>query len=639
MSNHCKVSSSSTKDHTPTQTEITITSEFVTNSNIQSLNEEDKQSCEGLVSVEECEKMLKTFQNNKTPGNDGLSKEFLAFFWEEVKLILVESFNCSFHAGELSTSQKQAIITLIDKKGKDRLQIKNWRPLSLLNVDYKIVSKVVANRMQNVLPKLIHYNQSGFIKDRFIGDTIRTILDIIDYTDKYNKQGLLMMIDFEKAYDSVEWPFLFKVLEQCNFGPTFIKWIKTLYTGIESCVSNGGNSSSYFKVTKGMRQGDPLSSYLFVLVVEMLAIAIRNNTKIHGLEIANHNIKILQYADDTTAVLSDLQSATEFIEMLNRFKIISGLNINIEKTEAIWLGAFKNRKDSPLGIKWSKEPVKILGIYICNDQEEAIEWNFKKRLKQVQTTLSRWKCRDLSLTGKVLIIKCYAVSQFLYIAHLLPFPKHRIKEFEREIYAFLWNGKTHKVKMNTVIQDYCKGGQTMPDLHSIIISQKLKWVKMYLNNHICSWVYTMRALIEVENLSLLLQSNFNIHQLENLTPFYREVLEAVARIHFIDSKTNKGISNQFIFYNKNIKIGKKMLYNKNLFEAGLWRVKDLFNRANNVIPFRELQRRGILEKNYIMWRGILNVVHQKWKNNITHEEPDVLFTIYVFYIMIKKLTY
>ena len=297
----------STKSNKSTQSEINITSEFVTNNNIPALSEGDKQSCEGLVTVEECEKMLKTFQNNKTPGNDGLSKEFYSFFWKEIKELLVESFNYSFHAGELSTSQKQAIITLIDKKGKDRLHIKNWRPLSLLNVDYKIVSKVIANRMQNALPTLIHFNQSGFIKNRFIGDTIRTILDIIDYTDKYNKQGLLMMIDFEKAYDSVEWSFLFRVLEQCNFGPTFIKWIKTLYTGIESCVSNGGNSSSYFKVTKGMRQGDPLSSYLFVLVVEILAIAIRNNNKIQGLEIANHNIKILQYADDTTAVLSDLQ--------------------------------------------------------------------------------------------------------------------------------------------------------------------------------------------------------------------------------------------------------------------------------------------------------------------------------------------
>ena len=100
-----------------------------------------------------------------------------------------------------------------------------------------------------------------------------------------------------------------------------------------------------------------------------------------------------------------------------------------------------------------------------------IEWNFKKRLKKMQTILGKWKCRDLSLTGKVLIIKCYAVSQFLYVAHLLLFPKHRIKEFGKEMYAFVCNWKTHKVKTNTVIQDYCKGGLTMPDLPSIIISQ------------------------------------------------------------------------------------------------------------------------------------------------------------------------
>ena len=590
--------------------------------NIPTLKENEKETCEGLISVEECEAVLKTFKNNKSPGNDGISKEFYVHFWPKIKNLMVEAFNASYINGKLSTSQKQAIITLIEKKGKDRTQIKNWRPISLLNVDYKIVSKVIAKRIQSVLPKLIHINQSGFIQNRFIGDTIRTILDIIDYTDFNNKEGLLMMIDFEKAYDSVEWDFMFKVLKKYNFGEMLIKWIKTFYFGMESCVTNNGNTSNYFKITRGMRQGDPLSSYLFVLIVEILAIAVRDNNNIHGITIDNHNIKILQYADDTTAILSDLQSAKEFISLLNKFKYISGLGINIEKTEAIWLGAFKNRADAPLGIKWSKEPVKLLGIYISSNQDLAVSYNFDKRIKKMKTMLNQWKQRDLTLIGKVLVIKSYAISQLLYIANLLPFPKHKYKEIEDILYEFVWNCKTKKVKKNILIQDYSKGGCKMPDVQSIVTAQKLKWVKQFLGNHECSWSHTMKALINVSNLNVLLYSNFKTRDLQSLTPFYAEVLTALESTRSVDNESDVGISNQLIFYNDNIRIENKTIFDKNLFEAGLWKVKDLFNENNQVISFEVLQRRGIRAEKYMVWRSIVTIVSQKWKNRISFTDHD-----------------
>ena len=219
------------------------------------------------------------------------------------------------------------------------------------------MSKVIASRIKSVLSNIIHHNQTGYVKDRFIGETIRSIYDIMDYTVEESIPGLLIFIDFEKAFDSVEWDFLFKCLEAFNFGSDFLHWIKTFYKNVQSCIMNNGTASNYFPLERGVRQGDPLSPYLFIVVVETLAIAIRQNQDIKGISIENEETKILQYADDTTAVLSDISSAEKLFELLNFFKDISGLKINCKKTEGMWIGSIKENKAKPLGIKWPNEPI------------------------------------------------------------------------------------------------------------------------------------------------------------------------------------------------------------------------------------------------------------------------------------------
>ena len=137
----------------------------------------------------------------------------------------------------------------------------------------------------------------------------------------------MIFIDFEKAFDSVEWDFLYKCLESFNFGPDFLKWVKTFYKNMQSCTINNGSASNYFVLEQGVRQGDPLSPYLFIAVVETLAIAIRQNKDIKGISIENEETKLLQYADDTTAVLSDMDSAKTLFELLDVFKDVSGLRV------------------------------------------------------------------------------------------------------------------------------------------------------------------------------------------------------------------------------------------------------------------------------------------------------------------------
>ena len=276
--------------------------------------------------------LLSTFQNNKTPGNDGLTIEFYRSFWPVLGEMLVKSLNYSYKHGELSSSQREAVIFLIEKKDRDRRQIKNWRPISLINVDVKIGTKAIAKRLEKVLPEIIHHNQNAYVKGRTIFDAVRTIDDIISLTASKDISSLLVAIDFEKAIDSVNWNYHKKTLEKFNFGPSFIAWITTFYSDISSSVMNNGFATQPFKLSRGVRQGDPLSPYLFILVLETLAVNIRNDIKIGGIKIDNQELKLVIFADDLTVFLKDKESFYQLSNTSHIFGVLSGLKMNKQKT-------------------------------------------------------------------------------------------------------------------------------------------------------------------------------------------------------------------------------------------------------------------------------------------------------------------
>ena len=177
-----------------------------------------------------------------------------------------------------------------------------------------------------MLPKLVNHDQVGYIKERYIGENIRIIEDIMTYTDLKHLPGYIILIDFEKAFDSVEWSFLLKSLASFNFGLNFMKWIKIIYTNIESCVTNNGYLSKYFQLSRAL---------IFTLVAEVMAIKIRNDKSITGIKAESREYKICQLADDTTVFVSNSQSVTQLVLVLQKFQKYSGLKINIDKTEII----------------------------------------------------------------------------------------------------------------------------------------------------------------------------------------------------------------------------------------------------------------------------------------------------------------
>ena len=196
---------------------VNVENNFLNNPNIPKLNEDKALFCEGIIEENEAWLALKKLPSHKTPGNDGLTSDFYKQFWHLIKNNLILSLNSAFQKGEFSTSQKQGVITLIEKKGKDRRFIQNWRPITLLNVDFKIATKCLAKRLEKVLPDLIHETQTAFVKNRYIGDVIRLIEEIMNYTEELNIPGILITVDIQKAFDCLEWSYLLKVLKTFNF--------------------------------------------------------------------------------------------------------------------------------------------------------------------------------------------------------------------------------------------------------------------------------------------------------------------------------------------------------------------------------------------------------------------------------------
>ena len=456
-------------------------SDFFQQANETVLSHEEQSFCEGFLFENECAEDVKSMDSNKTPGTDGLPAEFYKIFWKDISTLLVSALNYAFESGCLSTTQRRGVIKLIPKKDAELFYIKNWRPITLLNTDYKIAAKALANRIKSVLPSIINNDQTGFMKNRFIGENIRLIDGIIQYAAKENIPGLMLFIDFEKAFDSLEWSFIVNSLRFFGFGPSIINWVKVLNCETESCVLNNGWSTNFFQTLRGVRQGCPLSPYLFILSAEVLAKAVRNNVNIKGISVDNNEIKISQYADDTTLILDGSREAlASALNLLDDFSKVSGLRLNNKKTEALWIGSSIGNEQLILperDLKWPKCKVKTLGLWLSVKSEISARLNYNEKIEKIRKILSCWKYRRLTLLGRITVLKSLAASQLVYLLSPMPSNYHATNEINTLFYQFFWNGKGDKIKRKIMINDYCEGGLKMIDLVSFNKSLKTTWIK------------------------------------------------------------------------------------------------------------------------------------------------------------------
>ena len=562
---------------------------FLNNPETPKLSNNDVRICEGKLTVDECYKSLQLFESNKSPGNDGLTVEFYRAFWHTLGNLMVDSLNYSYDYGELSNSQKQAIITLIEKKDKDRRDLANWRPISLINVDVKIGSKAIAKRLENVLPNIIHHNQSAYVKGRTISDAVRTIEDVMEFSKRYNIEGRMICIDFKKAFDTVSRDFLFRTLSAFGFGPSFTRWINTFYNNISSCVLNNGFSTSSFAVERGVRQGDPLSAHLFIIVLEILCISIRNSKDIRGIKVDNEEIKLSLFADDLTAFLKNNLSVKNFLKLIDEYGNCSGLKINHDKSEILLLGnhgyTIQEDKSVPGNLK-IKKSAKILGIHFFYPSQLKQKLNVDELMNSVKQKLRIWRWRDLTIIGRIQIVKTFIIPIFLYRASLISIDKEFVKEINKIIFDFIWKGRD-KVKRLALISEIEDGGLKAPHLDSIIETQRVIFCKKLASDQPQSWKTILLHYLRPVGGKFVLCCNYDLKKLPiKLPTFYEECFKSFAKCsatNYESMQEIKDLSKAILWNNKFICIEGKSVYFKALAEKGILRIRDLISENDELI--------------------------------------------------------
>ena len=392
-----------------------------TKDNIPKLNQEQKMSMEGLITEQEILNYLKQLRNNKSPGSSGFTGEFYKFFWSNFKNRLVKSINFSFEAGSLPKSQKIGVLTLIPKGKKEKVYLKNWRPLTMLCTYYKIVSGCITERMKPNLDIIISDNQKAYLPNRYIGEITRTTYDLFQVAKKDNIPGILLLIDFEKCFDSVSHRYIQKCLDFFNFGSDIKKWIEILTKDFYSCINHAGNISERFLLGRGVKQGDPISGYIFLLCAEVLAHRIKNDRNVFGFQIGTESNVLEQYADDLKIFLKVFNDNTNTIGILDQFYKISGLKANIDKTFAVWFGSKNDCNDTlcpDLKMTWTKS-FEALGVKFDNKLED-MNVNITEAIVKIKATLKSWKNRFLTPYGKITVIKSLVLSKLTHLVLIIP---------------------------------------------------------------------------------------------------------------------------------------------------------------------------------------------------------------------------
>lgn len=429
--------------------------------------------CEGIISEAECHAALLTFKSHKSPGVDGLTYEFYKRFWDLLGADMVAVFNESLTLGKLALSQRTGIITLLFKKG-NRLDPKNWRPISLLCTDYKILAKVLTFRLKSVIASVISPMQTCGIPGRFSGESVRLFQDAIEYANSENIGGALLSLDQEKAFDRVDWDFMLKVLHRMNFGPSFLSWVRLLYTSIYSRVLVNGHLSELFPVHRGVRQGCPLSPLLYVLVSETIGRAILDCPDIDGFLLPDRSVmKLGQYADDTSVFVRSDGSMAALFALFTRFERASGAKLNVNKSHGLLYGSWRPRNDLPFPLLWSNTSITILGCSIGHN----ISYPWSPLVEKFNSQLSLWKKRDLTLHGRALVANTVGLSLFWYHATIFDMPKTVISSVSKLLFPFVWQKGHEPLARSSVTQPFLSGGLGVVDVGRKVYSLRAIWIR------------------------------------------------------------------------------------------------------------------------------------------------------------------
>lgn len=458
---------------------------FIKKTDLKPFTEQQRNLLNAPITTSEITEIIKRSKKGKSPGPDGLPIEYYQKFEDQLTPHLKSTFN-AIGISKFPDTWKQANIALLLKEEKDPTDTRNYRPISLLNVDYKIFSNLLADRLKKILKDWIQEDQAGFLPHRHLKDNIRYIIDVLEYFEDHNEKKLaLVFMDLEKAFDNVSWDILQNMLEMMEAGQKYCGWVREIYTDQKARLIVNYERTEEFKISKGTRQGCPLSPLLFIFILEALNNRIRIDENIRGVRIKKYEYKLRSFADDLVFVLEDPSySMKALIDTLLDFELISGLKVNKDKTTMITKN-MSRREEQVLeqisGYKVDKK-VKYLGITLTNKSTDLYHNNYKKVWNTVKKDLARWEKLQLSLLGKISVIQMNVLPKLLFLFQTIPILHSfkPLKIWQTEISRFVWNNKKARINMKIMCDSKTRGGLSLPNLKAYYFASALNFISDWI---------------------------------------------------------------------------------------------------------------------------------------------------------------
>lgn len=447
--------------------------------------------------------MLFAMPNNKSPGPDGYPAEFFKTTWPVLEKDFTVAVQSVFRFGFLPKGINSTILALIPKK-QDSMEMKDYRPIACCNVLYKVVSKILANRLKKLLPRIILENQSAFVQGRLLMENVLLASELVkDYHKEIVSPRCVMKIDISKAFDSVQWEFVLHSLRALGFPEKYVHWIQLCIASPSFSVQVNGDLAGYFQSSRGLRQGCSLSPYLFVLCMNVLSWKI--NKAVDERKFKFHpgcsklSLTHLCFADDLMVfVEGSRESVQGALAVFEDFEIWSGLSISLEKSTIYMAGVSELEKRSILSnFKFAEGtlPVRYLGLPLMT--KVMSKQDYLPLLEQLRRKISSWTCRFLSYAGRLQLLCSILISVVNFWISVFRLPSGCIKEIEQICSAFLWTGpvlgtSNAKVAWNDVCTKKSEGGLGVRKLKEVnkVYGLKLIWRMLSGSSLWGNWIQT-----------------------------------------------------------------------------------------------------------------------------------------------------
>jgi len=416
--------------------------------------------------LKEIQEAISAMPKDKAPGADGIPTEFFQELSTELAPTLLLAFKAMLNTGETLEQINRGTITLIPKSG-DHSRIGNWRPITLLGSLYKILAKTLARRLQAHLPSIIRPSQTGFVEGMSILDNTFLAQEALDWAVESDQDLVMLLLDFEKAFDRIEWGFLFEALAKLSFASQWIHWVRSLYHSATSAIKLNGVVGGSFPLARSVRQGCPLAPYLFILATDVLGHMLEDQRfRVKGLSLPRGGRIIEQtFADDTALYLQGSQANMERTQkVLDIFCKASGAKVNWNKSAAVWASKRPRTWEwgQEVGLQWVPEGkgVRYLGIQVGFHLPPKV--NFDKMLSALKGKLINWSTCHLSLAGRILVANQVLLASMWYLAASWNPNPRMCSQVRGVVRNFIWGGKATtarmKVRWDTLILPTTKGG-------------------------------------------------------------------------------------------------------------------------------------------------------------------------------------